>query len=227
MATKVLGSYAEYLLIPERIARLNVFAKPDHLSFDQASLLEPLACVAHGTQQLNLRPSDRALVIGPGAIGLMFAAALMAEGVDDVTVAGRSHSRLGAAEGLGAKVKLLGEVEGRWDLVIECTGKVEVWEKSLDFTERGATLMLFGGPPAGTRASFDTKKLHYDDIRLLSPFHFGTRAVRQSFDWLAGSAFDLSPLISGVRRLEEGAEVFADLERGAGIKFVFHPAEEA
>lgn len=227
MATKVLGSYAEYLLVPARIARLNVFAKPDVLSFDQASLLEPLACVAHGIQQLSLRPDDRALVIGPGAIGLMFAAALLAEGVSDVTVAGRNRARLEAAQVLGAKSAALGDLAGRWDLVIECTGKVEVWEKSIDFTERGATLMLFGGPPAGTRASFDTKKLHYDDIRLLSPFHFGTRAVRQSYDWLAGGAFDLSPLISGVRRLEEGAEVFGDLERGKGIKYVFHPSEEA
>src|SRR5690349_12508507 len=76
MATKVLGSYAEYLLIPAHVARLNLFAKPEALTFDQASLLEPLACVAQAASLLTLRPDTRALVIGPGAIGLMFVAAL-------------------------------------------------------------------------------------------------------------------------------------------------------
>ena len=103
MATMVLGSYAEYLLIPKRIADLNVFDKPDSISFEMASLLEPLACVAQGVSKLPLTPDSSVLVIGPGAIGLMFVAALKAVGVEDVTLAGRNAGRLAVGESLGAK----------------------------------------------------------------------------------------------------------------------------
>jgi len=227
MSSMALGSYAEFLLIPERVARLNVFKKPDSLSFELASLLEPLACVAQGIAHLDIRPESSILVIGPGAIGLMFVAALRTIGVRDVTLAGRNVARLEVGRQLGGKTCLLADIPTgnphAFDFVIECTGQVEVWEKSVDYARRGGAVMLFGGCPSGTRASFDTRRLHYDQITLISPFHFGTVAVRTAREWLLNPQMDLSPLLSGIRRLAEGATVLADLEAGRGLKYVFQP----
>jgi L-iditol 2-dehydrogenase len=224
MSTKVLGSYAEYLLIPERIARKNVFHKPDNLSFEIASLLEPLSCVAEGIRSLHPHRDDRVLVIGPGAIGLMFVAALRLQGIEDVTLAGRNVARLAVGEKLGAKANQLSDVaEADFDVVIECTGTVEIWEKSLSYVRRGGKIVLFGGCPSGTSACFDTKRVHYDQITLLSPFHFGTEAVRNAREWLLDPRLDLSPLISGERRLEDGPATFEDLRAGRGLKYVFRP----
>ena len=223
MATKVLGSYAEYLLVPQRIARLNMFPKPSGLDFANAALLEPLACVAQGLERAKPRTDHEVLVIGPGAIGLMFVAALRHLGVRNVALAGRNPQRLSVGEAFGAKPAYLEGLEGSYDLVIECTGKVAVWELSLGYVRRGGTLVLFGGCPAGSQAAFDTRRMHYDDITLLSPFHFGTRAVRTARSWLTTENFDLSPLFSGDRSLADGDAVFRDLEAGRGIKYVFHP----
>lgn len=223
MATKVLGSYAQYLLIPAHIARLNVFHKPAELSFEMASLLEPLSCVAQGIELLNLQSHDKVLIIGPGSIGLMFVAALRLLGIESVTLAGRNRARLDVGERLGAMPSYLGDVSGNFDLVIECTGNVEVWEKSVDYSRRGGTVMLFGGCPSGTTASFDTKKLHYDQISLVSPFHFGTNAVRTARVWLIDHRMDLSALISGERSLDQGVQTFQDLKEGKGLKYVFKP----
>jgi L-iditol 2-dehydrogenase len=226
MATKVLGSYAEYLLIPERIARLNVFPKPAGLSFEQASLLEPLSCVAQGIENLKPDADDRVLIIGPGAIGLMFVAALKHIGVHDVTLSGRNKERLEVGQKLGAKSIYNGDLEqlrDSFDIVIECTGSVEIWERSLDYAIRGGTVMLFGGCPAGTKACFDTRRLHYDQINLISPFHFGTSAVRLARRWLMEPTMDLSPLLSDERSLADATSVFEDLRNGKGLKYVFRP----
>jgi L-iditol 2-dehydrogenase len=223
MSTKVLGSYAEYLLIPAHIAKVNVFHKPAELSFEIASLLEPLSCVAQGIELLNLQADDRILIIGPGSIGLMFVAALRLLGIESVTLAGRNRARLDVGEKLGAMPAFLSDVTGNFDLVIECTGNVEVWEKSVDYARRGGAVMLFGGCPSGTTASFDTKRLHYDQISLISPFHFGTNAVRTARIWLIDHRMDLSPLISGERSLSQGEETFQDLKEGRGLKYVFKP----
>jgi L-iditol 2-dehydrogenase len=223
MATKVLGSYAEFLLIPAHIAKVNLFHKPSELSFEMASLLEPLSCVAQGIELLNVRSDDRVLIIGPGSIGLMFVAALRLLGIESVTLAGRNRSRLDVGERLGAMPAYVGDITSNFDLVIECTGNVEVWEKSVTFSRRGGTVMLFGGCPSGTTASFDTKRLHYDQISLISPFHFGTNAVRTARVWLIDHRMDLSPLISGERALSEGVRTFEDLTQGQGLKYVFKP----
>jgi len=228
MSSKVLGSFAEYLLVPKRIVYKNVFEKPENILFEIASLLEPYASVAQGILELKDVICDDAsvLIIGPGAIGLLFVAALKEVGVSNITVAGRNPDRLKVAEAFGAKTVLINEYqkEGRgFDIVIECTGQVEVWEKSIDYVRRGGTLMLFGGCAPETKVTYDTKRIHYDQISILSQFHFGTQAVRQARIWILNSQTDLSLLISGERKLEEGAKVFHDLDAGIGIKFVFRP----
>lgn len=229
MSSKVLGSFAEYLVIPKRIAEKNVFEKPDDLSFDIASLLEPYASVAQGMRELRnvLRPDSSVLVIGPGAIGLLFVAALKESGIQEITLAGRNQVRLAVGQQFGATIVSVQDIPipgGRgYDIVIECTGQVEVWEKSIDYVRRGGTLMLFGGCAGGTKVTFDTKRVHYDQISILSPFHFGTDAVRQAREWILTSHSDLSLLITSGRKLEEGIAVFEDLDAGKGIKYVFHP----
>ncbi len=226
-STMVLGSYAEYLLVPERIARVNVFPKPDSISFETASLLEPLSCVAQGLSLLPLRPDSSVLVIGPGAIGLMFVAALRATGVEDIVLAGRNEARLEVGRKFGAKICFVTDIPvgdpHRFDIVIECTGQVEVWERSVDYARRGGKVMLFGGCASGTRASFDTRRVHYDQIALISPFHFGTAAVLLAREWLLSGQMDLSPILGGDRKLEEASEVFEDLRAGKSLKYVFKP----
>lgn len=235
MKTMVRGSFAQYLRIPARIANLNVFEKPAHLSFEIASLLEPFACVAQGILELQkvisygqTLPSDsKVLIIGPGAIGILFIAGLRLSGVNNVVLAGRNKARMAAGESLGATTIPYAELTesnpSDFDIVIECTGQVEVWEKSVDFSRRGGVVMLFGGCAAGTRVSFDTRHLHYDQITLLSPFHFGTAAVRQAREWIIRPELDLSVVISGHRSLDQASETFEDLIASRGIKYVFQP----
>ena len=226
MATKVLGAYAETLLIPKRVADVNVYAKPDALPFAEAALLEPLACAVQGLIELRkvgayLGSDARVLVIGPGAIGLMFVAVLRREGIT-VDLAGRNPVRLVVGAGLGATSLALDDARRDYDVVIEATGQVEIWERSVEFVRRGGHVTLFGGPPGGTRASFDTHRLHYDQITLLSPFHFGTEAVRLAAEALP--ELGLGVLISGERTLDEMDATFRDLEAGRGLKYVVRPS---
>src|SRR5207249_10260449 len=101
---------------------------------------------------------------------------------------------LGAREALSGR---LGDVSGRVrelsggrgaDVVIECTGQVDVWTAAPSLARRGGWVVLFGGCPAGSAVTFDTNRLHYDQVRIVSPFHFTPRAVRRAQELLAGGA---------------------------------------
>src|SRR5271165_2446710 len=66
------GAYAEYIRIPRRIVEANMLAIPKHVSFEEAAIVEPLACVMHGLEETGVQPFDSVAVIGLGPIGMMF-----------------------------------------------------------------------------------------------------------------------------------------------------------
>jgi L-iditol 2-dehydrogenase len=190
------GAFAEFIRVPSHIVQQNMYAKPSHLSFKEAALLEPLACVLHGFDQVALRHDDTVAVIGAGAIGLIHLLVLRTLGLEKVMMIGRRAYRLRLARELGAAQVVDAEREEATtvvresthgigaDVVIECTGKPEVWESAIRMVRRGGQVVLFGGCPSGTTVSVDTGRLHYDQIRLCSPFHYTRAAVRRSYDVL-------------------------------------------
>lgn len=231
----VLGGFGEYVQLPARIVSLNMFPKPAGIGFAQAALLEPLSCVVHGLEMVPLRPEATVVLIGAGAISLLHALVLRAMGVGKLIIVGRGESRVAQARQLmGARV-LSGGVEMALDpvleltgghgadVVIECTGQVEVWTHAPTLARRGGWVVLFGGCPAGSRVTFDTKRLHYDQVRIVSPFHFTPRAVRRAYDLLAGGAIDGRSLISGEVPLESLQEALMRHHRGEGVKYAVIP----
>ena len=53
------GAYAEYIRIPERIVQKNMYEVPEHVSYQDAALVEPLACVLRGLEETGVRPAIR------------------------------------------------------------------------------------------------------------------------------------------------------------------------
>jgi len=235
MDTMVLGGYAEYLTIPDRVLRTNVFPKPAELPFAEAALLEPLSCVVFGLAQTTVRPDDTAVVIGAGAIGLLHLVVLRALGVERVYVVARNPQRARTARELGAygiiacaaedaREEVLGMTSRRGaDLVIECTAQPRVWEAAIFLARPGGQVVLFGGCPAGTTVSFDTYRLHYEQVRVLSPFHFTPKAVRRAYELLTSGQIPAKKFISGVYPLARLSEAFDLLHRGEGIKYAMIP----
>jgi len=235
MATMVLGAYAEYIKLPAQLVKVNLYPKPDDVPFAVAALLEPLSCVLHGLESLVVHPDDRVVLLGAGAISLLHLLTLRAMGVRHIAVVGRRANRAQHAMRLGAEEVFTGGVhhayeqvmaytQGRGaDVVIECTGQVDVWEAALGLARRGGHVVLFGGCPPGTTVRIDTQRFHYDQLRIVSPFHFTPRAVRRAYELLVGDRFDGRALISSSYPLSELAHALGEHQRGDGIKFAVVP----
>jgi L-iditol 2-dehydrogenase len=121
-----------------------------------------------------------------------------------------------------ARVRELTDGRGA-DAVIECTGTLETWEAASAYASRGGTVSLFGGLPIDTRVSFDAARLHYDGLRVISPFHFTSRAVRDAYGLLSRHEIEVLPLISDTYALDRLPEAFAALDGGHGVKLAIVP----
>jgi L-iditol 2-dehydrogenase len=189
------GAYAEYIRIPERIVRRNMYEVPDHVSYQDAALVEPLACVLRGLEESGVRPGDTVAVIGLGPIGMMFVRLAKAVCNARVIAIGRRPQQLLRASRMGADETVLncdgadvvGPVHemtgGRGaDVVIEAVGLPEVWQLAIRLLRRGGVVNFFGGCPDGTNLSLDTNLLHYSELTCKASFHHTPALIRKALD---------------------------------------------
>ena len=83
------GAYAEYIRIPRRIVEINMLAIPPDVSYEEAAMIEPLACVLRGLHETGVEIGDTVTVIGGGPIGLMFVQVAKAVGCNVISVVKR------------------------------------------------------------------------------------------------------------------------------------------
>jgi L-iditol 2-dehydrogenase len=195
------GAYAEFLLVPERIAARNVLPVPPALAPEVAALVEPLACCLHGVERAQVEAGQTVAVLGPGPIGLMLCAAARDAGARVVAVGGRPERRelarsFGAEPGDGAGA----------DVVVEAVGTEQAWQDALALVRPGGTVVFFGG----REIAVDTFRLHYEELTLRGAFHHAPRHVRAALAFLASGACPWERLITHQIGLEGVAGLFAD-----------------
>lgn len=199
------GAYAEYLLVPQRIARVNLLAVPRGLASEVAAMVEPLACCLRGVERAGVEPGQTVAVLGTGPIGLMLCACVADAGGRPVAVGGRPERRalaplFGAEPGDGAGA----------DVVIEATGTEDGWRDALELVRHGGTVVFFGGRERGTTVEVDTYRLHYEELTLRGSFHHTPRDVRAALVFLASGAYPWERLITHRVGLEAVPALFAD-----------------
>jgi L-iditol 2-dehydrogenase len=232
MREMVLGAFGQYLCIPAAVARQNLFSRPPGLSAEHAALLEPLACVVHGLGLIDWRGVDRVLVIGLGAMGLLFAQLLPHYTPAAPAGSGRRPTRVALARQFGlhpvwdvTETPLADQLppKERFECVIECTGLLDGWQQACERTAPGGQVLLFGGLPRETVFPVDSYRLHYEEVRLQGSFHFGPVDVARAGEFLLSGNVEVAPLVSGCLPLAELGEVMRRLAEGEGLQYAVDP----
>jgi L-iditol 2-dehydrogenase len=214
------GAYAEYIRIPGPIVQRNMYEIPKHIGYQDAALIEPLACVLRGLDETHLRPGDTVAVIGLGPIGLMFVR--LAKTVDARVIAvGRRKTQLDRAAKMGADELISTETttdvveavrrltyRGRGaDAAIEAVGQPETWQWAVRVVRGGGVVNLFGGCPTGSEITLDTALLHYSEITLKSSFHHTPAHIRRALDAIVKGDIKAADFVTGEAPLTEILDV--------------------
>ena len=202
------GAYAEYLLVPAEIAKINLLPVPDGLPSEVAALVEPLACCLRGVERAEVAAGDRVAILGAGPIGLMLSACVADAGGRAELVGGRPERR--------ALAPLFGGEAGdgeQADIVIEAAGTADAWARALGLVGPGGTVVYFGGREHDAELSVDAYRLHYEELTLRGSFHHTPRHVRAALAFLASGAYPWERLITHQVGLEGVAALFADPPR--------------
>ena len=204
------GAYAQYIVIPKRIVEKNTLVIPSNLTFAQAAFTEPLSNVVHGIAKTPIKKGDVVGVMGIGPIGLMFALLAKLKGAKVIAM-GRNPLKLKLAKDFAkadvviditkfddpADVILSHTNEGRGlDVAIECVGLPSMWEKMFSLVRKGGYVHFFGGCASGSTVSLDTRRLHYDEVKIISSFHHTPKYFRHALELISSGEIEVEKLIT-------------------------------
>jgi len=231
------GAYAEYIKVPARIVMLNTQEIPTHVTYEEAAVTEPLACVLHGIEEAGVRLGDTVAIIGAGPIGLLHLLSVKKMGANRVIISDTVDERLQLAQKIGAdetinaktedtveKTKRFTEGYGA-DVVIEAIGLPTTWEQALKMVRKGGTVLEFGGCPPGTEIRVSTEQLHYGETTILGAFHTTPAHFRKALNLIASGTINVKPLITRKMKLDQIKEAFETLTTSKNdIKIAIQPS---
>ncbi len=217
------GAYAEFIRIPARIVEKNTYEIPPHVKYQDAALVEPLACVLRGLEETNVTSDDTVVVIGLGPIGLMFVRLAHVLGARVIAI-GRRQTQLDRAARMGAEELLISSTpteiergvraltEGRGaDAVIEAVGLPEAWETAVKLVRRGGSVNFFGGCPNDSRIELETSLLHYSEISCKASFHHTPGHIQKALASVSRGEITANDFVNGVEPLGNLLEVMRHL----------------
>lgn len=230
------GAYGEFLALPRRLVDRNVVRIGPAMPAWRAAFAEPLACALHGLERGRVEPGMTVAVLGHGPLGCLLALTA-AQRRARVLLVGKGGWRLervraaGIAETLDAHetgdlaAALRARTGGRGpEVVVDATGRPEVWEGALDAVGRGGTVVFFGGCAPGTTVRVDTRRAHYEELTLVGAFHHTPQLIREALERLQSGTLVPYALVTHRMGLAAVPDALALMAAGQALKIAIDPA---
>lgn len=234
-----MGGYAQYMPINSSIVNDGLILRiADHISYDQAVMVEPFTGVFNAQGLFETEPGDTALVIGSGPIGSMHVEMLKNRGVKTI-LADFSGERLEMAKKAVAPDYLVNPSEtdlleftknvtdGRGaDVVIVACSSNQAQHDSIYLVRKGGHVVFYGGLPEDKPISeIDGNRIHYGQITIHGSFGSGLDAYRDAMEKITAGEIKPEKYIT-IMKLSQFREAVKMVEKGEVLKVVFHPWEE-
>ncbi|MFZ3090173.1 MAG: zinc-dependent dehydrogenase [Nitrospirota bacterium] len=222
------GGFAEYLRLPAINVDRGVFLLPDEVSYEEATFIEPLACILHGQKQARLRAGQSVLIIGSGISGLLHIQLAKALGAGNIIAVDINDHRIKAAKRFGADAAINAKEyaperlrqlnNGRLaDLVILCTGNTTAINQGLKSVERCGTALFFAPTDPNVTIPFSINDIFWRNEVTLTTSYAGSpadhetameliRAKRVNVKDMITHRFGLAEIVKGFQHVAEAKE---------------------
>jgi L-iditol 2-dehydrogenase len=230
------GGFAEFLRLPAINVDRGIFLLPDKVSYEEATFVEPLACVLRGQRRAGMQPGQSVLVIGSGIAGLMHIILAHALGAGRIGATDINSYRLEAARSFGANAVFQAQDytpqrfqninDGRLaDLVIVCTGDTSAINQALSSVERGGTVLFFAPTGPDVNIPISINRLFWrNDVTLTTSYAGSPGDYQTALDLIQAGVVPASRMIThrlGLGEIGTGFQLVAASQNS--LKVVIEP----
>jgi L-iditol 2-dehydrogenase len=230
------GGFAEYVRLPAVNVERGTFKVPDGVTFEEASFVEPLACVVRALRLSGLHSGDGVAVLGSGVSGILMILMARHLGAGRIVATDVSEARLKMAVRFGADEAVRGDgpevvdavlAANRGDgfeQVLVCTGAHPVAGQALRIVDLGGTLLYFAPLDPGETLPLEMNDLWKRGVKIVHSYAGPPDDMRAALDLIAARRVDVASMITHRLPLAETAEAFRlMLEGGASLKVIVEP----
>lgn len=214
------GGFSEFVRVPAVNAERGVFVIPDHISYEEATFTEPVACVLRAFRIARLKPGQSVLVIGSGIAGLLSIIVAKALGADLIMAADIVPYRIEMAKRLGADTNIRSS-----DLVMVCTGAESALRQALGCVERGGVVLFFAPTGPGVTIPISINDLFFrNDITLTTSYAGSPKDYKDALELISSRKVNVKELIThrfGLADTQKGFQLVAKAEDS--IKVIIEP----
>jgi len=214
------GGFAEYFKVPSSNLKLDTLKIPKNLSFDEATLIEPVACCLRALSKCNIRTGDTLAVIGAGSAGIIHVMLSKFFGVSMIFVADLVDYRLRVAKKLGADVVVNVGEEDFAEIVMASTNRlgvdfavvtapsIKAYSEAMKILRRGGTLCVFAATRPDESLKISPKRLFFSEIKLIPSYSTSHIETRKALQLIVNKKIDVEALITHRFPLNQISEAF-------------------
>lgn len=231
------GAFAEYLRVPPEASKTGgVCEVPDSLSYEEATLVEPLSCCLHGIEACKINVGDSVAIVGDGPIALLHLKLAKLSGAGTIIVSGHHDNRLMIARELGADatinekredpiegIRLLTDGYGA-DVVIVAVGSPVAQQQALSIAAKGGRINFFAGLPAGKEiVPLNANLIHYKELSILGTSSSTIHEFRRTLELVSSGVLDVKRFITHRFPLDKTLKAFETASSRGGLKVCVNP----
>jgi L-iditol 2-dehydrogenase len=214
------GGFAEHFKASPQNVQTDTLKIPQHMSYETATLIEPVACCVRAIKKCNLQAGDTVAIIGAGATGLIHTALAKICGAATTIVSDLIDFRLRLAQQYGADVVVnprnanvteaaRAETDGRGvDLVVVTAPSLEAYKSAVDVLRKGGKLCVFAPTDPETQLQLTLRQLFFNEMQIIPSYSTSHLETRTALKLLETNRINPEPLITHRFKLHQTAQAF-------------------
>jgi L-iditol 2-dehydrogenase len=222
------GAFAEYAAVP--VGNVERIGDTDYRT---AAFAEPLGCCLNGVDQIDLTSGETVVVVGAGAIGLLFVQVLRASGAGTIVVSEPVEERRTAALEVGADhaldptevdlAKTVPDLVGDVDVAVEAVGLPQTIEQAYSLTGPGGRTLVFGVPPEDAKVEISPFDVFYEEREIVGTYSLTPGTFARAVTLLRNGRLDVDTLVTDEFGLDGLERAFEQMAASEGLKKMVYP----
>ncbi|MCH8328957.1 MAG: alcohol dehydrogenase catalytic domain-containing protein [Nanoarchaeota archaeon] len=213
------GGFSEFIRVPKINVDNGTYLLPENVSYEEGTMIEPLACAVRGLRLINVKKSHTVLILGCGVSGLLnialaklTGAKVIATDIDDYRL--NKAKEFGADEVINAK----DEVNVKAERIIICTGADKAVKQAFECIDTKGIILLFAIPQKNIE--IPNAEFWRNELTLISSYGAAPVDLKESLGLIANKKVNVKDMITHklpLEKIQEGFKIAADAKESLKV----------
>ena len=219
------GLADEYIVPEWNVKHGGVIKIPDSMSFEEAAMIEPLACCIRAWNKFTYKNNDSVAILGIGPTGIMHALLAKLYGFEKIFCLDLNEFRLDFAKkfdtitinsgNTNALEQIKSETKNQGvDVVIVATSSLNALKDAVSFVRKGGTIVMFGVPSKGANIELDMSEIYSKGLTIVNSYAASDFDTKEAVEKISNKQINVSQLITHKYNLEECQQAFVHAKSG-------------